>query len=317
MDKINKYYNYSDFLVTKRINKKYTGEFWNQTIYSPNDKDEENFIGTKNVKSPFGIYKSAAICFFSIVKYIDKKKEITRFIPIEKYKVQKLLVNETIDYSKLLAYISNKIGVTEVKFVEGCEEIYPGQLLKQNGIRMRLGGKTGGRLVLHNSVQLKLTKANTEYLKKIIKFKDLTSKKWKELLENKILPLNSELGILLEENLSSKETFNLSFDEKNKLILQKNHALYEEIKNKKNKYSNIVSTTFSQYSDIYFDTIIKQVDIIYTLVTSLLKANGANNCSIFGTKKMSLRVSQNVTYPLSVIKESVTGFYTKEIKVHE
>ena len=75
-NKIIKYFEYKDCYVTRKLEEQ-TGAFYNQTLYSPNDKGVKAVIPLKENRSveKYGGYSGEQKAYFTICSYIDKKNK--------------------------------------------------------------------------------------------------------------------------------------------------------------------------------------------------------------------------------------------------
>lgn len=67
---------------------------------------------------------------------------------------------------------------------------------------------------------------------------------------------------------------------------------------------------------------IEQIDILETILTRLIKANASNQGKLFDTEYNDFKKASNIIkkfesqYSFSLVRESVTGFYTKRIDIN-
>lgn len=318
---IKKIFEYKDLLITKRMSIKNIGAFWDEKIVSCKDKKSKKSKKSKeifNIKnslndSSYGVYNKAKIAFFSFVCEKDHKKIVKKLLPIRTVECGNFYINNRFDLEKFKEYISKKYSNIEV--------IYPiiaiNQKIKVDGITYRLAGKSNDTFLLHNNVQFFLSEFNYNYLRILVnqedKIQSLISNKTKqkETIENVFenYTQNKIKLFSIENNIKSYEE-----------ILTKFRHLRE--KNKVNEYIYLKLKEASEFKALEFPD---QIDVLYTIIKKLTKANTSNQGSLFDVnyvdssfnlelyKEEKGVIKKNRTF--SVINESYTGFYEKEIKL--
>ncbi|MEA4821144.1 MAG: hypothetical protein VB122_02745 [Erysipelotrichales bacterium] len=134
---------------------------------------------------------------------------------------------------------------------------------------------------------------------------------------------------LLDDSSSVNGDINLSKENK-KLILAIDmaNAIYEEIITKIDKDNNNSKTKlFSPKISDVINSENKKMNFsncdlkdklisLLTIITKLCKANTSNQGKLFGISYVDYARSSNIQYSFSIIRESVTGFYTKKIDIN-
>lgn len=291
IDYIKQRFNDKDIFVTKKYEIKSTGPFWDQQIVKAG-KGQESIKEGLDVKE-YGGYNSAKLAFFSILK---DKKDKKRFIPVRIFECANYIENGKVNVHKLLKdkYPNDDVIV----------EIVPiNQLVEFGKIKMRVAGKSDNSVMYHNAVQFLLDSNYYGTLKKIMK-----------IMNSKYKTDNDKLKVMSEINLKSIE-----IDEIFEVI--KKHVL--DLSVNKQKIDERLSRHFADGTEninSLFKTLsnLEKVKTIYNMTTLLLKANGSNEVKLHPSLPIHkvFRKTMNITYPLKLINESVTGFYTKTIEIH-
>ena len=175
------------------------------------------------------------------------------------------------------------------------------QLMKVKNSIVRFGNKYDDNSVnLYNTTQLILSENSQKYLRKILKVRTKEiNKEIKELnLEN--YDINESDNILLFTEIYNKVTER--FEKYNSF----NKSIYEKIKIDENPIEYFVNLKNDN-----------QYKIIVEIIEKLLTTNKSVDGSLNGKTLKSLHASVNIKYQLSIIRESVTGFYRKEIVINE
>lgn len=315
---IREIFNYKDLLITKRLNIKNTGAFWDENIVSSKEKKAKKNVEILNIKNSlnnrsYGTYSKAKIAFFSFVCEKSGKTIVKKLLPIRTFECGNFYVNNRFDLEKFKKHILENYKNTEI--------IYPiiaiNQKIKVDGIIYRLASKSNDNFVVHNNLQMFLSEFNYNYLRILVNQKDkiqsmISDKnKQREMIKNvfKNYVQNKIKLFSIEDNVKSY-----------KEIFEKFKCLKES--NKLNDYIYSKLKEISKFESLEF---VDQIDVLYTIIKKLTKANTSNQGSLFGVKYIdsSLHlelykeekgiIKKNRTF--SIINESSTGFYEKEIKL--
>lgn len=287
-------FKYHDILVTKKTIIKNTGQYWNQNIV-PAGKSGS---GTRHeVKAGWGVnerggYNSISIAFFSIIETDKGKKKI---VPVPIVDCNHFYHNDRFINSKFESYIQNKY-----KNVKILLPILPiNQKILIDDVPLRVGGKTDNSLSCFLTTEFILDGHYREYMRSLFAIQ----KKYPKLE-------------LTDEQWYHRKISNL-----------KNQALFVQIRDKivslgENKKYPANTTQRVMKSKLGDPVLIfnqlpigSQVEILTTLFTKLLKSNSANHGKLFGTNYVDYRLPLNISYQISLVKESITGFYTKRIDI--
>ena len=296
----------NNILVTRRIAEK-KGELYNATRHKAKKVKKAKGVGYVPFKSSdnvlknileYGGFNSINIAYFSIVRYllINKKGEINiiKIMPIPIY-----IENSLQSKEDLFNYIKRQLDDIENGKVKNIEIIYEKlrekTLLRLNDFKYISGGKSGSRIYCDSALQILLPEEFEKYIKTIFKFKN-----WKN--ENK----NGNLW----ENLSKEENYKLY----SKLLEKLNSGIF--LNKKSNKFVELnEETTRNKFKQLKEEDQIKVLIEILNLLTC--KKQPGKDLDLIGIT--ASRDLQNFDLSnlnqFSIIEQSVTGFYEKEITI--
>ena len=296
----------NNILVTRRIAEK-KGELYNTTRHKAKKVKKAKGVGYVPFKSSdnvlknileYGGFNSINIAYFSIVRYllINKKGEINiiKIMPIPIY-----IENSLQSKEDLFNYIKRQLDDIENGKVKNIEIIYEKlrekTLLRLNDFKYISGGKSGNRIYCDSALQILLSEETEKYIKTIIKFRN-----WKN--ENK----NGNLW----ENVSKEENYKLY----SKLLEKLNSGIF--FNKKSNKFVELnEETTRNKFKQLKEEDQIKVLIEILNLLTC--KKQPGKDLDLIGIT--ASRDLQNFDLSnlnqFSIIEQSVTGFYEKEITI--
>ena len=303
---VDKVMNNNNILVTRRIAEK-KGELYNATRHKAKKVKKAKGVGYVPFKSSdnvlknildYGGFNSINIAYFSIVRYllINKQGEINiiRIIPIPVY-----IENSLQSKRDLFNYIKKQLDDIENEKVKNIEIMYEKlrekTLLRLNDFKYISGGKSGNRIYCDSALQILLSEETEKYIKTIIKFRN-----WKN--ENK----NGNLW----ENVSKEENYKLY----SKLLEKLNSGIF--FNKKSNKFVELnEETTRNKFKQLKEEDQIKVLIEILNLLTC--KKQPGKDLDLIGIT--ASRDLQNFDLSnlnqFSIIEQSVTGFYEKEITI--
>ena len=303
---VEKVMNNNNILVTRRTSEK-KGELYNATRHKAKKVKKAKGVGYVPFKSSdnvlknildYGGFNSINIAYFSIVRYllINKQGEINiiRIIPIPVY-----IENSLQSKRDLFNYIKKQLDDVENEKVKNIEIMYEKlrekTLLRLNDFKYISGGKSGNRIYCDSALQILLSEETEKYIKTIIKFRN-----WKN--ENK----NGNLW----ENVSKEENYKLY----SKLLEKLNSGIF--FNKKSNKFVELnEETTRNKFKQLKEEDQIKVLIEILNLLTC--KKQPGKDLSLIGMT--ASRDLQNFDLSnlnqFSIIEQSVTGFYEKEITI--
>ena len=300
---VEKVMNNNNILVTRRTSEQKGGLF-DATVYKAKvaAKAKDGVYYPLKTSNPvikdvtkYGGFTKVKIAYYSIFEYIlvSKKGEekITRIIPIPIYVSQNIK-----DDSSLLEFGSTQINIKsgeEIKdFKLKYRKLCIGDLVKINNFFNFIGGKTNDSFVYDGAVQVTLDTESERYIKTLSKYQN-----WKK--ENK----DGELweSITKEKNI---ELYNI-------LVEKMNSGIF--MKKKPNKFSELNSEEIrNNFSSISLENQAKVLLEVLNLLT--------NKKSTFDLKVIKMTAARGIASfnltnqnQFSIIEQSVTGFYEKEI----
>ena len=257
-------------------------------------KTSDKFI--RDVKK-YGGYTSIGIAYYSIFEYIlvNKKGEekLTRIIPIPIYVSQNIRDNSTlIEFGRSQVNIKDgeEIKDFKLKYAKLCI----GSEIRMNNYPYYIGGKSKDTFYYDSAVQVIIDNQSEQYLKILSKYQN-----WKK--ENK----DGELS----KNITKESNLELY----NKLVEKMNSKIFT--KKKSNKYNELNSEEIR--NNFIKISVEEQAKVLLEILNLL-----TNKKSIFDLKSIDIKaargkISFNLTslIQFSIIEQSITGFYEKEITI--
>ena len=302
---VEKVMNNNNILVTRRTSEQKGGLF-DATVYKAKiaAKAKEGVYYPLKTSNPvvkdvtkYGGYTSIGIAYYSIFEYIlvSKKGEekITRIIPIPIYVSQNIK-----DDSSLLEFGSTQTNIKlgeEIKdFKLKYKKLCIGSFIFINNYPYYIGGKSGNRFYYDSAVQVILDYESDLYLKMLSKYNN-----WKK--ENK----DGELW----KNITKEKNTELY----NKLVEKMNSGIF--IKKKPNKFDEMKSEEIrNNFSNIEIDEQVKVLLEILNLLTNKKSTFDLKNIKVGAARGLQLFDLTKLNQ-FSIIEQSVTGFYEKEITI--
>lgn len=303
---VEKVMNNNNILVTRRTSEQKGGLF-DATVYKAKiaEKAKEGVyypLKTSNsvVKdvAKYGGYTSIGIAYYSIFEYtlMNKKGEekITRIIPIPIYISQNIKDdNKLIDFAKTQFNIKDTESIVNIKLLyrKLCKDSY----ITLDYYPYYLGGKFNDYIYIDSAIQLILEEKIEKYIKLISKYQI-----WKK--ENK----NGELW----ENITEEYNLDLYYN----LVNRMNYDIFKN--KKKNKYLEFISeSTVNNFKNLDIE---KQIIVLFEILNVITNRRKPN----LDKKLIGFTVSRGYTgfnlsniTQFSIIEQSVTGFYEKEITI--
>ncbi|MDU3831541.1 type II CRISPR RNA-guided endonuclease Cas9 [Gemella haemolysans] len=302
---VEKVMNNNNILVIRRTSEQKGGLF-DATVYkakvAAKAKDGVYYpLKTSNsvVKdvAKYGGYTSIGIAYYSIFEYtlVNKKGEekITRIIPIPIYISQNIK-----DSTALIEFGKSQIFCRASEKIKDFKLLYRrlciGSKININNYQYYIGGKSDERFYYDSAIQVTLDKKSEKYLKILSKYQN-----WKK--ENK----DGELW----ENITKENNIELY----NKLVEKMNSEIFT--KKKSNKYNELNSEEIR--NNFIKISVEEQAKVLLEILNLL-----TNKKSIFDLKSIDIKaargkISFNLTSltQFSIIEQSITGFYEKEITI--
>ena len=302
---VEKVMNNNNILVTRRTSEQKGGLF-DATVYKAKVaakakegvyyplKTSDTIV--KDV-TKYGGFTKIKIAYYSIFEYtlVNKKGEekITRIIPIPIYISQNIKDDTTlIEFGK--TQINIKEGEKIKNFNLKYRKLCIGDLVNIDNYIYYVGGKTDDNFVYDSAVQVVIDKESEKYIKLLSKYQS-----WKK--ENK----DGELW----ETITSEKNIRLY----NILVEKMNTSVFTNKKH--SKYAELIDQiTINKFKSLIEENQSKLLLEILNLIT--------NKKTTFDLKDIGIKVGRgrfsfNLTKlkKFSVIEQSVTGFYEKEITI--
>ena len=302
---VDKVMNNNNILVTRRTSEQ-KGALYNATVYKAKvaaKAKEGTYYPLKtsdkviNDVTKYGGFTSIGIAYYSIFEYILESKKgeekITRIIPIPIYISQNITDNNTlIEYAKkqIILKSNEKLKDFKLKYKKLCI----GNIVKMNGYLYNIGGKSKETFYFDNAVQIVLDRESEHYIKEISKYNN-----WKK--ENK----DGQLW----ETITAEKNIELY----NTLVEKMNTGIF--IKKKPNKFSELDSEEIrSNFMKISEEEQAKILLEILNLLTNKKSTYDMKNIKMGAARgQTSFNISNQIQF--SIIEQSVTGFYEKEITI--
>ena len=293
-------------LVTRRTSEK-KGRFYEETLYKATEVDKVDGVGYCPFKtsdnrllnvSRYGGYSSIAISFYSIVEYNliknNKKKKVCRIIPIPVMNTMKLITKES-----LISIITKQLNLKKNEYIENLKIKYKifneKNLIKINNHKYYVGGKTGNRIYCDSAIQVLFDKEVEKYIKILSKYYNQTNKSDTEIISK---------DVTRENNL--KLYYTLLDKMKSKVFVNKKQEKYNEL---------ILDDTVNKFKEL---SIKDQIIVLFEMLNILTNKRKPN----LDKKLIGVTVSRGVQNfdlsnlnQFSIIEQSVTGFYEKEITI--
>ena len=302
---VEKVMNNNSILVTRRTSEQKGGLF-KATVYKAKIaakakegvyyplKTSDRFI--RDVKK-YGGYTSIGIAYYSIFEYVlvSKKGEekITRIIPIPIYVSQNIRDNSTlIEFGR--SQVNIKAGEVIRDFKLKYAKLCIGSEIRMNNYPYNIGGKSKDTFYYDSAVQVVIDSQSEQYLKILSKYQN-----WKK--ENK----DGELW----KNITKENNLELY----NKLVEKMNSEIFT--KKKSNKYNELNSGEIrNNFNSISPEEQVKVLLEILNLLTNKKSTFDLKNIKVGAARGQQLFDLTKLNQ-FSIIEQSVTGFYEKEITI--
>ncbi len=247
--------------------------------------------------SRYGGYNKLTGAYFALVAYEKGGKSKKRQKSIESvplYRAAEFKENP----DALCAYLQEQLGVEKVEIL--IPEIKIGTLFRWNGFPMTLSGRTGNCLDFRCAAELRVTPEQEKYLKKIGNYLNRCKEQKNDF---KIIPAYDKLTE--GENLVLYDFFT-------KLLSEGIYAKRLSIQGK------FLKEKREQFSALSLENQVKLLaEVLHffqckPILTDLSLVDGSSNAGV-------LRPSKNLSndVPVSIIHQSVTGFFVKEICLND
>ena len=296
---VEKTMNNNNILVTRRTAEQ-KGALYDATVYKAKIaekakegayyplKTTDNKI--KDVRR-YGGFTSIKIAYYSIFEYIldskKGKKKITRVVPIPIYIAQNIKNDKD-----LLKYAQKQLPGKDLKLK--YRKLCIGSSLKINNFYYYMGGKTNDNFFYDSAVQVVLDKESELYIKELAKYLN-----WKK------------------ENKDGEPWNNITKDKNtqlyNILVEKMNTGIF--IRKTPNKYNELSTVEVrDKFDSITEDEQAKVLLEILNLLTNKKSTSDLKNINV-KTSRGAYGFNLSNQSQFSIIEQSVTGVYEKEIVI--
>ena len=296
---VEKTMNNNNILITRRTSEQ-KGALYDATVYKAKvaEKAKEGTyypLKTTDSKikdvSKYGGFTKVKIAYYSIFEYTieDKRGEsrITRIVPIPIYISQNIK-----DDKALLEYAKTQQLGKDLKLK--YRKLCIGSVIKINNFNYYIGGKTNDNFTFDSAIQVVLDKESEIYVKEVSKYLD-----WKK--ENK--------DGKFWESINKEKNIQLY----NALVEKMNTGIF--IRKKPNKYDELSTEEVREkFKNISEDEQVKVLLEVLNLLTNKKSTFDLKNIGITASRgKCGFNLSNQSQF--SIIEQSVTGVYEKEIVI--
>ena len=296
---VEKTMNNNNILVTRRTAEQ-KGALYDATVYKAKiaEKAKEGAyypLKTTNNKIKdvrrYGGFTSIKIAYYSIFEYIldskKGKKKITRVVPIPIYIAQNIKNDKD-----LLKYAQKQLPGKDLKLK--YRKLCIGSSLKINNFYYYMGGKTNDNFFYDSAVQVVLDKESELYIKELAKYLN-----WKK------------------ENKDGEPWNNITKDKNtqlyNILVEKMNTGIF--IRKTPNKYNELSTVEVrDKFKNITKDEQAKILLEILNLLTNKKSTSDLKNINV-KTSRGAYGFNLSNQSQFSIIEQSVTGVYEKEIVI--
>lgn len=254
--------------------------------------------------SRYGGYDKVKGAYFALVAY-EKKGKIQKSIEaVPLYLMTELKKNPEF----LKEYFQKQLDVNELKVL--IPEIKIGTLFKWNGFPITLAGRSGNKILFRGAAQWRATPEQEKYVKKISKYIERSKGRKDEL---KIIPEYDKLT--KEENLELYDRFTELLQ--NGIYAIKLSKQGQFLKDSRDKFISLsLESQVKQLFEILHLFQCKSGAADLRLLKEVNKSDDKsdNNSGNAGIITYSKNLSEK--NKISIIHQSVTGFFTKEVSLN-
>lgn len=249
----------------------------------------------------YGGYNKLTGAYFTLVTYEKGKKSKKRQKSIEAVPLYR-----AVEFKKnpdaLCAYLQEQLGTEKVEIL--IPEIKIGTLFRWNGFPMTLSGRTGNSLIFRCAAELRTTPEQEKYLKKIANYMSRSKEQNKAVKDTpKIIPAYDKLSA--DENLALYDFFT-------ELLLNGIYAKRLSIQGKflRENRENFINLSLEDQVKLLSEVL--HFFQCKPVLTDLSLLKGSANAGVLSPSK---NLSDDV--PISIIHQSVTGFFTNEVCLND
>lgn len=299
---VDKVINNNNILVTRRTSEQ-KGALYDATIYKKTKAKEGAYYPIKTSDNimkdvtKYGGFTKIKIAYYSIFEYILEsnkgEEKITRIIPIPVHISQNIREDSTlVEYAKVQLTLKPGEVIKDLRLK--YRKLCIGDLIKINNFYNYIGGKTNDSFVYDSAVQVVLDKKSELYIKELSKYQN-----WKK--ENKD-------GLLWESITAEKniELYNTLVEKMNTgIFINKKPNKFNELDSEEIR-SNFISISEEEQAKVLLEILNLITNKKSTFDLKIIKMTAARGIASF-----NLRIQNQ----FSIIEQSVTGFYEKEITI--
>lgn len=262
-----------------------------------NPEDDSNYVFSKmRDTEKYGGYNGLTSSYFYLVRYIEKKKHVTAFVPVDL--VYALSIKTEEDIMKYL---------TDVRNLDSPELLLDGRKIKYNtlfeidGYRCHLSAKTGKQIVFKNGQQLVVSYETERYLKRLVKYN--------------------------ERNNAFKGKNNILITEEDKITKVENLEIYKLFMSKieNTRYMQVFEVPLKILKDgidMFIDMTVEKQAVTLCKLLQLFRCNtssGKDMSDIGGSNqtgiiRLQMKLSSRNYSTIRIVDQSSTGLYEKKSK---
>lgn len=235
----------------------------------------------------YGGYNSLAISHFALIRYLDRRKYVFRFIPIPVIRVSELLCSEN-----LIKYCVDELKLNNVEVIRS--KVLINTLVSINGFKMTISGRSGDKVIMYSAIPLYLSDKDTAYVKRLEKF-------LKEKKQDKNKQVKEFDGITYEDNVNLY-----------KILLAKSKlSLY---KDRPASQLGVLEEGASVFEGLSIED---QTSVLLNIINYLGMDSGQADLKLIKGSPNSgkLRISSKIDLEkisFSIVDQSITGIFEKK-----
>ena len=299
MDTVNRMMRSNDVRVTKKVIEQ-KGALYDATVYKASIAKEESYfplkLGDERLKNvtKYGGYTSIKLAYYTIVSYDEiaskRSEHIIRMVPIPIY-ISKLANNFEDIENYARSFVTNKSKKSIDNFKVVYRKLFINSLIKLNGFKYYVGGKTDDSFYIDSGTSLILDEETNKLFGKLVKY------------------CNSDFKRKEDEYINIKNNLELY----NILVLKKESSYYENKKlNKLEEFKKQV--TIDKYKNLSLED---QCSVLLEILNTLTDKNSTYDLKKIGISvyraKTSMKLNSYTSF--KVINQSITGLFENEIDI--
>ena len=299
MDTVNRMMRSNDVRVTKKVIEQ-KGALYDATVYKASIAKEESYfplkLGDERLKNvtKYGGYTSIKLAYYTIVSYDEigskKREHIIRMVPIPIYISKLANTFEDIEnYAR--SFVTNKSKKSIDNFKVVYRKLFINSLIKLNGFKYYVGGKTDDNFCIDSAADLILDEETNKLFGKLVKY------------------CNSDFKRKEDEHINIKNNLKL-YDI---LVLKKESSYYENKKlNKLEEFKK--QLTIEKFKNLLLED---QCSVLLEILNTLTDKKSSYDLKKIGISvyraKTSMKLNSYTSF--KVINQSITGLFENEIDI--